>query len=136
MMGRTFYDTVFSTVAPPCGVLIVAVAAAIGAFTAQTDSIVKGGMAGPLVRKRAKNDPEAALKWTENLSAEKQLPARQSVLSEWIASRPDAASEWVRGLPAGEERSAGGRIVSASLSGEKARTWRESLPAQERETIK
>jgi len=86
-------------------------------------------------RHLATKNPESAMQWVAGLPAERRSTAQQSVLSEWVSSRPDAALAWVRQLPAGDERAQSITATTAGLSWQSTdatRNWLQSLPAADR----
>ena len=61
------------------------------------------------------------------------------MLNEWLSTRPEAAMDWVRALPKGEQRAQSITAATVSLSWqsvENTRRWLESLPAADREAAR
>jgi len=90
------------------------------------------GMFDRAAQHLAQKNPESAMQWAAALPADRRSAAQNSVLSEWLNSRPEAAQQWVRQQPAGSGRS--GLITTATMnlawhSAEITRTWLTSLPA-------
>lgn len=83
----------------------------------------------------AQKNPESAMHWAAALPPERRDAAQTAVLSEWIASRPEAVQQWVRELPAGEARTQSVSALTAQLaeqSLESTRQWLTSLPEADR----
>ena len=55
---------------------------------------------------QARRDPEAAMKWADQLPADRIPQTRGRILSEWMQARPEAATQWVLDQPTGEARHA------------------------------
>ena len=49
---------------------------------------------------QARRDPEVAMKWADQLPAERLPAVRERIFDEWIAARPQAATDWVLALSA------------------------------------
>jgi hypothetical protein len=83
----------------------------------------------------ARRNPESAMAWAAGLAPEVRDGAQRAALDEWINSRPEAAMDWVRRMPEGEDRASTIASVTTSLSynsHETARRWLESLPPVDR----
>lgn len=90
-------------------------------------------------RHLAQENPASAMQWTAKLPESQRGPARESVLNEWLQTRPDGAQQWALALPAGAERDSAVRHVTQQLSWlgpALAGRWLESLPAAERADAK
>jgi hypothetical protein len=90
------------------------------------------GMFDRAAQHLAQKNPESAMQWAAALPADRRGAAQNSVLSEWLNSRPEAAQQWVRQQPAGSGRST--LITTATMnlawnSPEATRAWLTSLPA-------
>ena len=87
----------------------------------------------------ATKNPESAMEWVASLD-EKRVPwARRAVLETWLQIRPEAATDYARGLPAGPERDGAiGTITQTMLwqSPEQAAAWIRSLPAAEQKAAR
>lgn len=78
----------------------------------------------------AQKNPETAMQWAEKAPAARRNAARDGALKEWLANRPDAATEWVRALPPGEARTRNVAATALILSGMDAAgagTWLRTL---------
>jgi hypothetical protein len=87
----------------------------------------------------AKKNPESAMQWAAALPADRASGARQTVLETWLSSRPGAATEWVRTLPAGTERDESIRLTVSTLSNQsldQTKEWLGTLPAADRNTAR
>lgn len=83
----------------------------------------------------AQKNPGSAMQWAAALPPERRSAAQESVLNEWMSTRPDAAMEWVRGLPKGGQRDASITAATMNLawqSVDTTRRWLQSLPAADR----
>lgn len=65
-----------------------------------------------LAANEARNNPEAAMKWTSQLPPDRIPMVRDRVLAEWMQARPEAAAQWVLAQPAGNDRR--DLVISAS----------------------
>jgi hypothetical protein len=91
-------------------------------------------MINTYAQNQAAKNPEAAMAWASGLSADRAFEARRSVLQAWLWSRPEAAAEYARSLPAGAERESAIFAVTQALARQtpaKAGDWVRSLPADE-----
>ena len=79
------------------------------------------------------------MEWAASLD-EKRVPwARRAVLETWLQIRPEAATDYARKLPAGDERDTVIRTVTQTLlwqSPEQAGAWIRSLSAAEQKNAK
>lgn len=55
-----------------------------------------------VARNLARSDPQAALKWANQVTGDNRQLAIENVFREWQNSQPAAAAEWARKLPAGD----------------------------------
>jgi len=91
-------------------------------------------MVNQFARSEAARKPETALQWAGGLSEDRAAGARQAVLESWLQARPEAATDYARGLPAGPERETAIRTVTQTLLGQspvQAAAWVRSLSAAE-----
>ena len=96
-------------------------------------------MVSQIARTQAAKNPAAAMEWAAKLPENQILPARTAVLQRWLSSRPEAAQDFARKLPAGAERDAAVRNISQSLSYEspqRTAAWYHSLPAADQKAAK
>ena len=92
-----------------------------------------------VARSQAAKNPEAAMQWAAGLPAERAADARRAVLENWLAIRPEAAADYARQLPAGDERDGAIRTVSQSLvfqSPQQAAAWYRTLGDADRKTAR
>jgi hypothetical protein len=83
----------------------------------------------------ARRNPESAMAWAAGLAPDVRDGAQRAVLDEWTNSRPEAAMDWVRRMPEGENRASSVASLTTTLSyssTDTARRWLESLPAADR----
>ena len=66
--------------------------------------LVPGTFVAQVASNEARHDPEAAMKWVEQLAADRISQTRDRVLSEWMEARPEAAAQWVLNQPPGDTR--------------------------------
>ena len=91
-----------------------------------------------VARSQAGKNPEAAMEWAGKLSADRVAAARESVLQSWIAIRPEAAADYARNLPAGEERALAIRTIAMNIgwqSPERAGAFLKTLPDAEQKAV-
>ena len=96
-----------------------------------SDSIIQ-----QVARAEARKNPEAALEWAKSLGTERAADARFAVFEGWLSSRPEAAGDYVRKMPAGEERTRAIRMVAGNLiwqSTQQAAAWYHSLSSADQE---
>jgi hypothetical protein len=98
--------------------------------------LVPANFAIQVASNEARRDPEAAMKWVDNLPATTIPPARDRVLGEWMQSRPEAAVRWVLDQAAGDTRNhmvaSVTRFLSWSPSTEPAQKFFAQLPPADR----
>ena len=109
--------------------------ACVNSSTGPHGSLASSSMIQQVARQQAAKNPEEAMRWAAQFPAERATQAREAVLTSWLSIRPEAASDYVRNLPAGTERESAIRTVSQSLmwqSIEQTGAWYRSLPTADR----
>jgi len=99
-------------------------------ITGPNGDLASKSMIHQVARSQASKNPEAAMQWTNNLSAERAAEARNAVLEQWLTVRPERAMEYARKLPIGAERERAIHTVSLNLlyqSPQQAAEWYRKL---------
>ncbi len=65
-------------------------------------ALVPTGFLTQIASDQARRDPEAAMKWADQLPADRLPLIRERVFDEWMQARPEAATEWALARPAGD----------------------------------
>jgi hypothetical protein len=102
-------------------------------------SLATASLIQQVARRQANKNPEAAMSWASQLPAERSADARIAVLETWLSVRPAGASEYVRSLPPGTERTRAVELVSQNLiwqSPERAAEWCRTLPVEEQKAVR
>src|SRR6266568_4751462 len=69
-----------------------------------------------LARQMARRNPTEALDWASRLPGNRGLTAGGEAYAEWRSSQPEAAIQWLNGLPADEERAAARSVIASMTS--------------------
>ena len=96
-------------------------------------------MIAQVARNQAAKNPEPAMEWAGGLGANRAENARRAVLDSWLQIRPEAAADYARKLPAGQDRKLAIISVAQTLlwqSPEQASAFIRSLTADDQKGMR